>query len=107
MLKTRVKFLDLVRVLLLALLTVSEVAFHVVLIEFHESREIFIFIFSVYNLLNILLELENDSLLFTSALFLGSDLSANLVDSTLNLPKACGVVLQLGALVLKVFLELE
>ena len=105
--ETLVEFLNLVAVPLLALLSIGQVTHDIVLIELHKAGQVFVFILRIDDLLDVLLELDNDSFLLFSSLLLLRDIEVDLLNLALHAAQILSVILQLGALILEVFLKLE
>ena len=107
LLETLVELFDLVSVALLALVAVGHVALDVVLIEFHQARYVLIFILSVDDLLHVLLELRDDLLFSLRLIILSRDFDSNLSDLAFHLAQVIGMRLQIGTLLLEIFLKLK
>ena len=107
LLKTLIELLDLVSVTLFALLTISEIAHDIVLVEFHQASQILALVLCVDNLLHVLLEFDDDGFLFLSALLLHRNFKVDLIDLTLHSAQALCMILQLRTLILEVLLKLQ
>ena len=105
--EAHVELFDLVSVSLFALISISQVTLDIVLVELHQASEVLVLVLSVYYLLNILLEFQNDRLLVPRLILLIGDFESDLHNFTLHLTKRRSMPLQLLALVLKIFLKLE
>ena len=89
------------------MVTIRQVAFHIVLIEFHQTSDVVVLVLGVDNFLDILLEFQDNCLLVIGLQHLIGDLDTDLRNFALHLSETRSMVLESPTLILKIFFELE